>query len=101
MDKFACLQSLPPDDREIVEGLILLMLGTGTLVGPVQLVPEDVARLRRDRGPPSTELRGFAFPVFSWLIDQAGRHASHFVAIDQGASRVCFRVRRRRLTGPL
>lgn len=100
-DRFACLLALPLRDRDVVEGLILLMLGTGTLLGTVELVATGMAELQGDHGPPSAVLRGFAFPVFSWLVDQEGRQASHFVAIDQGQARVCFRVRRRRPGGPL
>lgn len=99
-DKFGCLPGLPAVDRDIVEGLILLMLGTGSLLGAVELTATGITELEIERGPPSTVLRGFAFPVFSWLVDEAGRYASHFVAIDQGAMRVCFKVRRRRLASP-
>lgn len=92
---------LPPPDRENIEGLLLMMVGTGTLVGPVDVVEDGLAELQREHGAPSAVVRGFVFPVFSWLVEQAARHATHLVAIDQGSVRVCFKVRRRRLSGPL
>ncbi|MDI9239195.1 hypothetical protein QLQ15_09755 [Lysobacter sp. LF1] len=52
-------------------------------------------------GAPSATLRGFEFPVFTWLQEQAPTHTLHFVVIDQGERRFCFRVRRRRQSGPL
>lgn len=100
-DHLRCLYGLPAAQREIVEGLVLLMVGTGTLVGPVERVARDMAALRLEHGPPSAVLRGMAMPVFSWLVEQGSRHASHLVVIDQGTTRVCFRVRRRRSLGPL
>lgn len=99
-DKFASLRALEPGDRDLVETLILVMMGSGTLVGPVETTGLALHELTMRHGEPTSAMRGFAFPVFSWLVDQAGRHASHLVVIDQGALRVCFRVRRRRTTGP-
>ena len=99
-DKFASLRAFAPDDRDRVETLILVMLGSGTLVGQVETTGHALHELKALHGEPTSAMRGFAFPVFSWLVDQAGRHASHLVVIDQGALRVCFRVRRRRVVGP-
>lgn len=99
-DKFASLRALAPDDRDTVETLILVMMGSGTLVGQVETTSHALHQLKALHGEPTSAMRGFAFPVFSWLVDQAGRHASHLVVIDQGAVRVCFRVRRRRGVGP-
>lgn len=99
-DKFASLRSLTPDDRDTIETLILVMMGSGTLVGPVETTRHALHELKSLHGEPTSTMRGFAFPVFSWLVDQTGRHASHLVVIDQGALRVCFRVRRRRTVGP-
>lgn len=99
-DKFASLRALAPDDRDLVETLILVMMGSGTLIGPVDTTGLALHELRMLHGEPTSAMRGFAFPVFSWLVDQGGRHASYLVVIDQGTLRVCFRVRRRRTVGP-
>lgn len=99
--RFGMLHAIAADDRELVESLMVLMIGTGTLVGDVRLSPKVLHELTDEHGPPSATLRGFELPVFSWLVDQVGAHAMHFVAIDQGDVRVCFNVRRRRGYGPL
>ncbi|HZX76681.1 hypothetical protein [Lysobacter sp.] len=84
-DKLASLRAFALDDRDRVETLILVMLGSGTLVGQVETTGHTLHELKALHGEPTSAMPGFAFPVFSWLVDQAGRHASHLVVIDQGA----------------
>lgn len=100
-DRFHALHALPEGERDLVEPLMVLMIGAGTLVGAVELSLRPLHDLVDEYGSPAVSLKGLTFPVFSWLTDQAGGYAMHLVAIDQGDVRVCFRVRRRRGYGLL
>lgn len=92
---------LSTHDSEVVDSLIRLMTGNGVRVGAIQTTADPLHQLREEHGAPSATLRGFEFPVFTWLQEQAPTHTLHFVVIDQGERRFCFRVRRRRQSGPL
>ncbi len=98
MDGFSCLDALPEPEQEVVETLVLLMLGNATLVGALELTSRTLADLVCEHGAPYSTLRGFTYPACKWRIALATRFASYLVVIDQGLWRVCFTMRRLRPT---
>jgi hypothetical protein len=96
LDGFACLDALPAEDRDAVEGLALLLLGTGTLIGALELTSRTLVDFLSEHGASQPTLRSFAYPAHKWLLKEVPRFASYFVVIDQGQWRVCFTVRRLR-----
>lgn len=99
-DCFADPGVMSRHDCEIVKSLVQLMTGNGLRVGVVETTARPFHDLRGEYGIPSATLRGFELPVFTWLLEQAPTHTLHFVVIDQGDLRICFRVRRRLQRGP-
>ena len=95
-DGLAGLEALPEDDIEPMEALVLLLLGGGTMIGGVELTSRTIAELVAEHGAPQSTSRAFAWPTHRWLVREARRFSSYFVAIDQGQWRVCFNLRRLR-----
>jgi hypothetical protein len=94
LDGLAGIDALPEADRDAMEGLVFLILGTGTMMGGIELTSRTIGDLVAEHGAPESVMRGFAWPVHRWLLKRAKRFSSHFFAIEQGQWRVCFTVRR-------
>jgi len=94
LDGLACIDALPEDERDAMEGLVFLILGNSVMVGGIELTSRSIAELVSEHGAPESVMRGFTWPAHKWLVKRAKRFASYFVAIDQGRWRVCFTLRR-------
>lgn len=101
LDRASCLARLPRNEREDIGVLIRLMTGKGTRVDGIELTERVLHEFQQEHGEPSAVMRGFVYPVFTWLARQDGHGTVHLVVIDQGDMRVCFRVQRWSACGPL
>lgn len=94
LESFECLKAFDEADRDGIETLIMLLLGSGTLDSALELTSRTLAGMVREHGAPFSTLRGFTFPACKWRIARTLRSASYLVVIDQGQWRVCFTMRR-------
>lgn len=99
LDRSSCLARLPWHDREDIGVLIRLMTGKGTRVDGIEMTERVLHEFQQEYGEPTAAMRGFVYPVFTWLARQDGHGTLHVVVIDQGDMRVCFRVQRRSVRG--